>query len=41
LNIPDVTWEEQNFDEATFAKDGQVTTAFYDGDIYELVGTTT
>ena len=40
-DITDVTWERtQNFDEATFTKDGRVTTAFYDA-TPQLVGTTT
>ena len=39
-NIPEPQWERTaNFDEATFTKDGQVLTAFYDDDS-KLVGTT-
>jgi len=40
-NIPVDAWERvNNFDEATFIKDGEVTSAFYD-DRSQLVGTTT
>ena len=40
-NIPVNAWEGiNNFDEATFTKDGNVTSAFYD-DHAQLVGTTT
>ena len=40
-NIPVDAWERvNNFDEATFTKDGEVTSAFYD-DHSQLVGTTT
>jgi hypothetical protein len=39
-NIPDAQWERtMNYDEATFTKNGQVLTAFYDFDS-KLVGTT-
>jgi hypothetical protein len=39
-NLPDVQWtRSENFDEATFTKDGQKMTAFYDIDA-NLVGTT-
>ena len=40
-NIPGTQWERlDNFDEATFTKDGQVMSAFYDS-YSKLVGTTT
>jgi hypothetical protein len=40
-NIPDVKWERsKEFDKATFTKDGQIITAYYDIDA-QLEGTTT
>ena len=39
-NIPVIKWERtENYDEATFMKDGEATTAYYDADS-KLVGTT-